>query len=399
MGIIITTVLVIALIVYWIFEYRIHQSRLSRIPIRVHINGSRGKSSVTRLIGAALRKTDKTVVTKTTGTDARIIHPDGAEEPINRIGPANVLEQKWVVKYAVKLGADILVTECMAVDPELQWVLQNKYIKGTIGVLTNVRPDHLDVMGPTVRDAADAMSAIMPRGGICFTGERERFDWLKENAEKVDCKLILTDPETISDDEINKFGYIEHKENVALALAVARHFGVERQAALEAMWNATPDPGVLKIFSFVERNQRIRFANAFAANDPESTIIVWEMLSSRLEKDEKIIAIANSRADRIQRSLQLGKLMGQKIPADLYILVGANLPAIADVMVKNGIPRKKIVFVASGDPKKILDFTLKLDGNKKFLVGIGNIGGPGHKIADFFEEKNQSRENQNAKSS
>ena len=390
MGIIIIIGLVVILCIWWIFEYKIHRNRIEQIPVRVHINGSRGKSSVTRLLGGALRKAGFRAVTKTTGTDACFIHPDGTEEPIIRIGPADVKEQKWVVKYAVKLSAEILVTECMGVDPEIQWVLQNKYIDGTIGVFTNVRADHLDVMGPTVRDAADAMSAIMPKDGICFTAESDRFDWLAENAKKLNCELILTDPKTISDDEINKFDYIEHKENVALALAVARHLGVSRDIALAGMWQATPDPGVLKIFSFIENGQTIRFANAFAANDPESTKIVWEMLSPRLNSGEKIIVIANARADRIQRSIQLGEFISG-IPADLYILVGANIHGISDIMSKNGIPRGKIAFLSDGEPQKILKTVLKLDGDRKFLVGMGNIGGPGHAIADFFGTRKLAR--------
>jgi len=49
--IIITT----ALVVYGIVEYQIHQKNLKAIPTRIHINGTRGKSSVTRLVGAGLR--------------------------------------------------------------------------------------------------------------------------------------------------------------------------------------------------------------------------------------------------------------------------------------------------------------------------------------------------------
>ncbi|RKZ33542.1 poly-gamma-glutamate synthase PgsB [bacterium] len=389
MEIIVIVGLVIALLIWWIYEYRLHRRRLSKIPIRVHINGSRGKSSVTRLIGAAFREAGIRTVTKTTGTNARFIYPNGEEEPIIRLGPANIKEQRWVVKRTAELGAEALVTECMAIDPELQWVLQKKYIQGNIGVITNARPDHLDAMGPTVCDVADAVSAVMPENGICFTAEFERFEWLKKNADKIDCELILAEPQSISDEEINKFSYIEHKENVALSLAVAQHLGILRETALKGMWNAEPDPGVLKIFSFQHNGQCIRFANAFAANDPESTVQVWQLLSSRFKSGEKIIIIANSRADRIQRAEQLGKLMAEQLPADLYILVGANLGAIADRMSDRGIDEEKITFIPDGNPEQIVKVATEMEGDKKFLIGIGNIGGPGHIIADYFEEKNR----------
>ncbi|MCK5258708.1 MAG: hypothetical protein KAJ69_04240, partial [Thermoplasmatales archaeon] len=66
----------ILLIIYIIFhriEKLNHQKRLKSIPIRIWVNGSRGKSSVTRLIAAGLRTDGKRVIAKTTGTSARFI--------------------------------------------------------------------------------------------------------------------------------------------------------------------------------------------------------------------------------------------------------------------------------------------------------------------------------------
>ena len=52
------TVLIVAtmlLVGFWIHEYWRHQRNVKAIPIRIHVNGTRGKSSVTRLIAAGLR--------------------------------------------------------------------------------------------------------------------------------------------------------------------------------------------------------------------------------------------------------------------------------------------------------------------------------------------------------
>ncbi len=401
MALTVITCLVVVLVVWWLLEYRRHERYLRRLRIRVHVNGSRGKSSVTRLIGAALRAGGIRTVTKTTGTNARFIFPDGSEEPIVRIGPANIKEQRWVVRRAAKLGAEALVTECMAIDPELQWVLQEKYIRGTVGVITNVRADHLDAMGPTVDDAAAALSAVMPqkRHGvddpICFTAERERFDLLQRFAQKAGCRLVLVDPESVSDEDMSGFEYIEHKENVALALAVAQHFGIDRKVALEGMWRTNPDPGVLRLYEFEHDGRRVRFANAFAANDPDSTWRIWQLLSERLDEGEAVVVVCNSRADRIQRAAQLGKLMA-KIPAQRYILVGALLAPIADDMRDGGVSEERIVFVPEGKPQDVFDRVVELGNDKLFVLGIGNIGGAGRAIAAFFAEKAQSKGGGNA---
>ena len=47
-------VLVVSASVLGVIEFVKHQKRIYSIPIRIHVNGTRGKSSVARLIGAAL---------------------------------------------------------------------------------------------------------------------------------------------------------------------------------------------------------------------------------------------------------------------------------------------------------------------------------------------------------
>ena len=84
MEIVVIVCLVLILYTWWLIEYKNHQRRLSSIPIRIHVNGSRGKSSVTRLIGGVLREAGIRTVTKTTGTHARFIYPEKRQKPFFR---------------------------------------------------------------------------------------------------------------------------------------------------------------------------------------------------------------------------------------------------------------------------------------------------------------------------
>ncbi|HPG96753.1 MAG TPA: poly-gamma-glutamate synthase PgsB, partial [Rectinema sp.] len=59
-----------------IVEYQAHCRRLKAVPIRILVNGTRGKSTVTRLIAAGLAAGGLRVYAKTTGSAARIILPD-----------------------------------------------------------------------------------------------------------------------------------------------------------------------------------------------------------------------------------------------------------------------------------------------------------------------------------
>ena len=264
----------IALFVAGLVEQRRHYANLRRIRYRILVNGIRGKSSITRLCAGALRGGSLVTVAKTTGTAARFVHPDATEEPVHRkFGIANVVEQIGIVRRAAAYEPEALVMECMAVMPDLQEINQSKLIQSTIGVLCNVREDHLAEMGPTLDDVARSLCRSMPVGGVCVTAEVERLPILAEGAERRGCELIAVDPETVTDEDMSGFTWITFKENVAIALAVAELCGVSRVDAIKGMWDAPPDPGVLQVHRYEVDDRRMRFANVFAANDPESTLM------------------------------------------------------------------------------------------------------------------------------
>lgn len=66
-------------------EKKRHQKNIDALPVRVNINGIRGKSTVTRLTTGILMEAGYKTVGKTTGTDARMIYWDTPEEkPIKK---------------------------------------------------------------------------------------------------------------------------------------------------------------------------------------------------------------------------------------------------------------------------------------------------------------------------
>ena len=91
-----------ALLGLGIAESVAHRRRLARIPTRVHVAGTRGKSSVTRLIASGLRAGDVRCAAKTTGTLARMILPDAREVPIFRPrGPVSYTHLTLPTIYSV----------------------------------------------------------------------------------------------------------------------------------------------------------------------------------------------------------------------------------------------------------------------------------------------------------
>ncbi|MEV4544062.1 poly-gamma-glutamate synthase PgsB [Micromonospora echinaurantiaca] len=376
----------LALLVAGIVEHRNHNRNLDKIPDRVLVNGIRGKSSITRLCAGALRGGGRVVVAKTTGTAARFIFPDASEEPVHRkFGIANVVEQIGIVRRAAVYHPDALVMECMAVMPALQEVNQSKLMRSNIGVLCNVREDHLTEMGPTLDDVARSLSRSMPVGGVCITAERERLAILQEEAERRDCRLIAVDPESVTDREMDGFGWITFKENVAIALAVAEQLGVDRHSALRGMWEAPPDPGVLSVARVMHGSKRMRFANIFAANDPESTFMNIQQLENQHLITRPLTMVVNCRPDRIERNGQMGELSGRVRPEKI-VLIG-EVTKSARTSVPSELQDRVVDIGGKLAPDRLLEGVMAETPADSSIVAVGNIHGQGevliHKLAEL----------------
>ncbi|MEU3316999.1 poly-gamma-glutamate synthase PgsB [Streptomyces sp. NPDC006656] len=375
------------LLVAGIVEQRRHFANLDRIPHRILVNGIRGKSSITRLCAGALRGGGLHTVAKTTGTAARFIHPDATEEPVYRkFGIANVVEQIGIVRRAAAYRPDVLVMECMAVMPALQEINQSKLIQSTIGVLCNVREDHVAEMGPTLDDIGRSLSRSMPHGGICVTAEKERFHVLQQEADARNCTLVYADPDTVSDEELRGFSWFTFKENVAIALTVAELLGVDRQTALQGMYDAPPDPGVLSVERYVAPGgKRVRFANVFAANDPESTLMNINQLLDLGAVDRPLHVVINCRPDRVERNGQMGQIVPDLMPEKVFVIGHPAKSAI------DAIPaewRSRAVDLG-GDQRDGEDFMHELLGHlgeNSSLVAIGNIHGQGEVLLEHLAE-------------
>ena len=376
-------------------ESHLHNRLLRKIPYRIHVNGTRGKSSVTRLIAAGLRAGGIRTCAKTTGTVPRMIFPDGGEYPVYRPSRSNIIEQLRVVKAAAAVNAQALVIECMALNPQLQSVCELKIVKSTHGVVTNARPDHLDVMGPTEKDVALAMAATVPVKGKFYTAEQDHLSVFQMAARDRGTAVHAIGDEQVAGvtwDDLSGFAHIEHPDNVALALKVCQDLGVPRRTALEGMWAATPDAGVLQLYSVREREREIAFVNGFAANDPESTGHNWNMVVNRFTAFDQRVALFNCRSDRADRSIQLADACLKWQPADRYVLVGSATDVFAKRALANGMNPAQLLSAERLPTQNVLNNIEQNAGRSAMVMGMGNIAGPGMQIINYFRERGgQSR--------
>jgi len=387
----ITIVLLLLFVIVFLFiEYRIHCSFLSAIPIRIHVNGTRGKSSVTRLIAGALREHGLRTYAKTTGTIPRMIMEDGREYPIYRPAGPNIIEQLRIIALAGRNNADAVVIECMALQPRLQSVSEVKFVKATHGIITNARADHLDVMGPSEMDVVMSLLGTVPCGKKLYTAEQdysEEFTVVCQDRKSELSALQPAEIDMVTDGDMSGFSYVEHKENVALVLKLCEDLGVPRDVALRGMWKAHPDPGVMSEYEIDFFGRKIMFVNGFAANDPESSERVWRMALKKHGHLERRIMIINAREDRPDRSKQLGESLCGWPAADRYLLMGSGVYVLFRKAVASGVDSSKFVYAEGMTVARIFEEVVGLAGSSAMVMGIGNIGGPGLELVHYFRNR------------
>jgi len=381
----------ICLFVYWMLEYLLHLRRLKRVPTRIHVNGARGKTTTTRLIASGLREAGLKVIAKTTGTIPRLILEDGQEIPIKRWGRANIKEQIRVISQSSKRGADAVVIECMALDPELQWASEHRIVKSTIGVITNVRQDHAERIGALVEDMARALKMSIPVRGKLVTSELRFIPFFRREAKKLRTELVFADPSGVKDSLMTKFPYLNFKENVAIALEVCKLLGVDEETALRGMVKAKPDPGILRFFRISRKGKTVYFVNLFAANDLESTRIIWDRLRGmKTLCTLPSVGVLNLRADRIWRCIQFSRALASDFDLYKIILVGDLIPLIKRTIYHMEKDRKRIICKNRWQgAEDLLDTVLRFPPREMVIYGFGNTLGMGLELIQFFEERGQ----------
>ncbi|MBM3421043.1 MAG: poly-gamma-glutamate synthase PgsB [Bacteroidetes bacterium] len=373
-------VVLLATLVSWLLaEAMLHSRRLRRIPIRITVSGTRGKSGTVRDIASVMRLSGLRVLAKTTGTEAAYILPDGTEEPVKRHGITSIDEQIRLVKKASSLGADALVTEIMSISPENHRAETQMILKPDLTVFTNFNPDHIDAGGNTVAATEEVMVCGIAGGATVIVHRNHLSPFIQETVNRAGATLVVAGTATsLQDEKIS--GHARFPENTDLVAAAASWLGIDAGITVAGLAAAHHDRGRAEIIEIERNGKRLWFATTFAANDPLST----EEISRHLLKASGIeysgvAGLLSFRADRAERTKQwLDYLNRTAATRYQHLFVTGSHTAIAARRIKG------ITIISPRDPQTITETLFKILPDRTAVFGLANIAGAGLGLTEYW---------------
>lgn len=333
----------------WLTSATVRQAHVrrsrSRIPLVIGGWGSRGKSGTERLKAALFQELGYITVSKTTGNEAMVVVGVPGREAVELFlyrpyERASIVEQRAVLHMAAGMGAQVLLWECMALNPRYVEILQHDWMRDDYTTVTNTYPDHEDVQGPTGHDVAVTIGKVLPRGARALTTEQAMGPILAERARRLGSALEIVRPEAwrlIPEDVISRFPYAEHPRNIALVTRLAQALGVPEDVAWRAMADRlVPDLGVLTEYGPIQLGGRtVSYVVGNSANERAGFLSSWRRMRFDALPDgagltDAQVLIVNNRKDRLPRQEVFARVAALDAPADALVIIGTNVGPFLD---------------------------------------------------------------------
>ena len=311
-----------------------------RLPLVIGGWGTRGKSGTERLKAAVFEALGQGTLSKTTGTESMFLmaYPLGRTREMMLFRPydkATIWEQHAMNRWAASLDTQVLLWECMGLNPSYVSILQGHWCRDDLSTITNAYPDHEDIQGPAGINIPWVMNEFIPENKSLITAEEQMRPVLEEGARQKNTafqSVDWLDAGMIPADVLNRFAYQEHPFNIALVLKLTQELGVDRDFALKEMADRVlPDIGALKAYPKAPRGYRwVEFVNGMAANERFATLSNWQRMGFAGDDSADISGelqsvLVNNRADRVSRSKMFASILVEDLSVDQIVLVGSNL--------------------------------------------------------------------------
>lgn len=360
------------------------------------MNGIRGKSSLVRMIAGALRQGDIETIAKTTGSATRVVDKYGEDQPVYRPGAPTIIEQVSLLNDYVEPSTQAIVFECMAINPNYQFVAEHKIIKATDGVILNVKHDHEEALGWTIPDIATSLGNTVPESSDLYIGSTESVasDVLAEIADQRQTRMHQITGDNINSNEIKDLGPFVFPENVEIAIAIAQKHGVSREDALQGIRKCNADPGASKLYKHEFDKKTLFWIDMFGVNDTDSITENVERVIDWLDKDPSVYVVLNSRSDRPDRAEQFAEFLAIDFSFNGVVLVGDYQSEIQERLLDNGVCENSILRMKDDTEdalENIIKAVLDSGANQHIaMIGLANIH---TKAADIIRARLEQDDN------
>lgn len=187
------------------------QNMVEKVPIRISVNGIKGKSIIIKLITNILMEAGYKVIGKT-------------------VGELNRNDELSVIKNAVDLEAEALVCESEDIKSDSKKIPKFKKLDENIVVITDISEDDVDIDDSIVRSFAD----IIPYEGYLITINSNYVNYFRKIAGERDTKVIVADTSKITAEYLSLFDDVS-VENIAIAIAVGQVLKIDEKTCLRGM--------------------------------------------------------------------------------------------------------------------------------------------------------------------
>jgi poly-gamma-glutamate synthase PgsB/CapB len=356
------------------------RSRLHRFSLRIHINGTRGKSSVTEYIAAGLRASGRRPFAKVTGIIPTVILPIGTRQTIKRRGSPRVQEQVRMVRWAHRIQADSLVLECMSIAPEFQRI-ESKILHPHIYVLTNIRKDHSEQMGHTEAEQAEALCDAIPQNAVVVTTAGLYDEIIQKKAHERGSTVVFVDEPQDNSSSVLDEGVMPI--NLALAQRVCELAGcspeISQQAIFQEAHCRKSERFTLQINSYT-----VVFINGFAINDvPSADLLLKRCVLNSPEK--RLSIILNTRADRPLRTEEFATWLPSIAGIERVIVLGTHTQVADRILRSHGMSKNQIIVLRKKEVQHPRESLQKIVSHPTTLIGLGNIAGDGFELVRGLE--------------
>lgn len=330
------------------------------VPHRILVTGTRGKSSLVRILTAACRTVEPATLGKTTGDAPELLLPGGGREVLPRRGHARITEQARLLRTCRQSGIRCLVVESMSITPEIMRA-EARLMRPTHIAVVNVRDDHRETLGDDPAEQRRHYLEALPAGTPWFTRDRHLLARIHPPSESA----------RRADDDFRA-------EMLGLAQDVLQACDWATPAALAEAERVAQEL-VAEPLEMHDDDRPLIFLDAFSANDPHSLDLLCGHWQRQLPFTQPWSILFATRADRPLRTQQFCAWLRARREIGAVFVAGSHASYALRTLRRAGIDARRARERRGGALGGILDLP-QVEHLSGVLVGIGNAGGLGLRV-------------------